>query len=838
MNNFNASNLSPCQETLTTYTFPRQLRVKNKNKTQKKLKRSLPQTQSFSEMFSFVAFVFLSGFLLGILAVLAAEAAGFMYLLKRLNRKRDRIESKPASDPSSKDLNPPRDSVDFCINKQGTVWVLELDEVLKNWMKEKLPKEQKRKRDFLEIHPLRKFARIKDHKLILSDADGTQTIVSLKACSIEAVSGSDLPTRKWAKRFPIKVESKISPTLYKGNQVFYIYLETSWEKESWCKALRLAACENQERFIWYSTKLKEDFRNYVTSLHVAYPSFMKPSLGYSFETLDKGNRTDGSSSKVRLFLRKFSRKRSNREDRKTYSQHGSSSGKSISGKKIVDNITDGTDVPIFSRSVSHCSHISGISDGDSEEKVDMDEGTLAWNLLISRLFFDLKRKTGVQNAVQARIQRVLSNMRTPSYIGKLICSDVDTGHLPPHIHATRVLPMEMSGVWAFELDIEYSGDAVIDVETRVDIRQVDLQKGITDTRLQTSSAGEVPSNFAERVEDFEKHLVIPVETVDAGEVKNGGANKADELKGSKGNGVSRWKSILKTIAEQVSQVPISLSIRVSSLRGTLRVHMKPPPSDQLWFGFTSMPDIDFDLASSVGEHKITNSHVAMFLINRFKTAIREAVVLPNCESLTIPWMIAEKDDWVQRKAAPFMWLNQENDHGSSQATEARSKSDKPPTSSCCIQSEQMQRTANATQKPNISEAGTISSSSCAQSEQKAATAYQRPNTEETEAIVSTPSSNSTTVTIECDKTLGELRTPLLLPSSTEKQETNSRGISAVQSPSRSAVSSEEDDSKGKKLGRRARMLDLGKKMGEKLEEKRRHMEEKSRQIVEKMRGPS
>lgn len=79
------------------------------------------------------------------------------------------------------------------------VWILELDEGIKNWMKEKLPKEQKRKRHLLEIHPLRKFARIKDHKLILSDADGTQsqTTVFLKGCSIEAVSGSDLPTRKW-----------------------------------------------------------------------------------------------------------------------------------------------------------------------------------------------------------------------------------------------------------------------------------------------------------------------------------------------------------------------------------------------------------------------------------------------------------------------------------------------------------------------------------------------------------------------------------------------------------------------------------------------------------------
>lgn len=223
-------------------------------------------------------------------------------------------------------------------------------------------------------------------------------------------------------------------------------------------------------------------------------------------------------------------------------------------------------------------------------------------------------------------------------------------------------------------------------------------------------------------------------------------------------------------------------------------------------------------------------------------AIREAVVLPNCESLTIPWMIAEKDDWVQRKAAPFMWLNQESDHNSSQATEARSKSDKPPTSSSCVQSEQMQKTANATQRPIVSEAETMSSSSCAQSEQvpKAANAVHKPNTEE--EAMSTPLSNSTTVTVESDNSLEELKTPLLLPSSSEKQETNARGstreIPVVQSPSRSMVSSEEDDLRGKKPGRRARMLDLGKKMGEKLEEKRRHMEEKSRQIVEKMRGPS
>lgn len=66
------------------------------------------------------------------------------------------------------------------------------------------------------------------------------------------------------------------------------------------------------------------------------------------------------------------------------------------------------------------------------------------------------------------------------------------------------------------------------------------------------------------------------------------------------------------------KVPLSLVIRMTSLRGTLRLHIKPPPSDQLWLAFTSMPDIDFNLESSIGEHKINSGHIALFLISRLK----------------------------------------------------------------------------------------------------------------------------------------------------------------------------------------------------------------------------
>lgn len=191
--------------------------------------------------------------------------------------------------------------------------------------------------------------------------------------------------------------------------MFYIFLETSWEKESWCKALRLAACNDQERSTW-PTQLKHDFQNYTASLNVAYPSFTKqPSSGFDVESLDnKGVKIDAPSSKVRLFWKKFSRKKvPNREDKKTsstrhYQDSSGSSGRSTPARKVRDNnIPEETEVQAFSRSWSHVSHVS---DADSEDKFYTDEGTLAWNLLISRLFFDVKLNTGIKNIVHERIQ--------------------------------------------------------------------------------------------------------------------------------------------------------------------------------------------------------------------------------------------------------------------------------------------------------------------------------------------------------------------------------------------------------------------------------------------------
>ncbi|XP_008802615.1 uncharacterized protein LOC103716408 [Phoenix dactylifera] len=795
---------------------------------------------------------FLLGFFLGVAALVVVEGLTVLWVIDRLRRKGAVVE--PPEREVGRDVESERLPTYPC-NKQGVLWVLEQEKVPKvntDGSPTRGSKEQKYKKNIVEVFPAKKIAKIKDHVLILSDQDGSQATIELLDCTVVAVSASNLSSRKWAKRYPIKLESKDS-VIYSGSKMCYLYADTSWEKESWCKALRLASCLDGGKWHWF-LQLSEEFHNYVASLNAEYPSFLKPSA-LLCEATDKTSRIDGSS-RVRLFLKKLAKKATTKTG---VESKASSASASIRGERRIGDkfhplndasLTDGLlKSSLEDRSSSNSLQDSVqppsprsaylgnkslfpiFSDAVGDENFLSDEGTLCWNLLFSRLFFDAKKSVDIHNAIKTRIQRTLSNMRTPSYIGEVTCTGLSVGNIPPYIHKMRVLPMDLNEVWAMEVDIEYAGGVILDIETRLEVCEPELQKDIINTTLEPTSAGEVNSELLEGIEHyrdqlkFSNNIAARVDNRDEGD-------KVDGLKQSRSNSwtssyVSRWKAILHSIADQVSQVPLSLAIRVASFRGTLRLHIKPPPSDQLWFGFTSMPEIDWNLESSVGDRKITNSHIALLIGNRFKAAIRETLVLPNCESLCIPWMLVEKDDWVPREVAPFIWINQEAldvrglDLSNYQPEEAKTKLD----------------------GNNRSKAGPAFLDDKLEKEKNVIQAEQPPQEPISEfssshggslASVSDGQSSS-------DSINEELQMLLLRTNETQESCDQSRVESPTTSSSSAIVTTVEEtipleeDAKPKKIGRRARMKEIGKRVGDKLEEKRRHLEEKSRHIVEKMR---
>lgn len=76
------------------------------------------------------------------------------------------------------------------------IWVLESDKIPEA-SPEKPTKEKRRKKEIFEVLPVKKYGKIKDQVLILTDSDGVQTTVQLKGCTVEAVSATNLSSKKW-----------------------------------------------------------------------------------------------------------------------------------------------------------------------------------------------------------------------------------------------------------------------------------------------------------------------------------------------------------------------------------------------------------------------------------------------------------------------------------------------------------------------------------------------------------------------------------------------------------------------------------------------------------------
>jgi hypothetical protein len=218
-----------------------------------------------------------------------------------------------------------------------------------------------------------------------------------------------------------------------------------------------------------------------------------------------------------------------------------------------------------------------------------------------------------------------------------------------------------------------------------------------------------------------------------------------------------------------------------------------------------------------------------------QAAIRDTLVLPNSESIGIRWMLAEKDDWVPRNVAPFIWIHQDSGNetsnpidannltsgGSKASASARTSSDGPELKQQKSKnSESRQDPARKSDSLTLSSISSFSASSSLRNS-KSLEELSKPLLESGQQQETSDSKDNSMPSIESDHEASE-----------EKME----DVSVCSSPSnsvaamdRSISSVQQDDSKPKKIGKRERMLDLRKKMSEKFEEKKRH-------IVEKMRA--
>lgn len=78
------------------------------------------------------------------------------------------------------------------------IWVLEPDKVPKiSSVAGISAKPLKDKKEIVEVYPEKKYAKIRDSSLTLTNSDGSHATIELFGCMVHAVSASSLASRKW-----------------------------------------------------------------------------------------------------------------------------------------------------------------------------------------------------------------------------------------------------------------------------------------------------------------------------------------------------------------------------------------------------------------------------------------------------------------------------------------------------------------------------------------------------------------------------------------------------------------------------------------------------------------
>lgn len=194
-------------------------------------------------------------------------------------------------------------------------------------------------------------------------------------------------------------------------------------------------------------------------------------------------------------------------------------------------------------------------------------------------------------------------------------------------------------------------------------------------------------------------------------------------------------------------------------------------------------------------------------------------------------MVAETNDWIPRSAGPFVWVRQESGESSQKNA---SKSQSIDSKEICksfqrsittpvkiVESKENDGIRNATSLPPTLRESVSQFSSVMKSTSESSAEESRPIIEEVSMRKCSTSED-----------LGKLSMTNDEIHKTSSMSTVESLLLTTTSTDHLTVNSNEEDTKAKKMGKKERIKDFGKKMTEKFDEKIRHIEEKKRQIVE------
>lgn len=294
----------------------------------------------------------------------------------------------------------------------------------------------------------------------------------------------------------------------------------------------------------------------------------------------------------------------------------------------------------------------------AQEPACSSDGQPHWvNSLVGRIFWDFLREKYWTDHVAHKIQKKLSKIKLPYFMNELTLADLDMGTCLPQVISTSKPALDRRGLW-LEMEVMYTGCLQMTLETKMNLCKLgkddDVQAEtipeafqfgskprlsiLADSDEESSSAGSSDEEdvFEPLGHPGEKSPVI---------VADGGSSTSkkilrfvDKIAKSKYFQKATENEYIKKKIEEVSNMPLMLSVEVQELSGTLAINIPPPPTDRIWYSFRDPPRLDLHVRPMLGEREVTLTHVTEWIEKKLQCEFQKVFVMPNMDDLYLPLM--------------------------------------------------------------------------------------------------------------------------------------------------------------------------------------------------------
>ncbi|XP_028991052.1 testis-expressed protein 2 [Betta splendens] len=292
---------------------------------------------------------------------------------------------------------------------------------------------------------------------------------------------------------------------------------------------------------------------------------------------------------------------------------------------------------------------------------------MAWfNAVIGRIFWDFLREKHWADVVSHKIQKKLSKIRLPYFMNELTLTELDMGCSMPYITSTSRPEVNHRGLW-LEMQLVYTGALQMTLQTKFNLSKLGKEDSqdadcttepgsarcrpilsvLGDSDEESSSAGssdeEEPLLSELHGQVWEKGSTSTTEGTGGGKTGRKILRFMDKIAKSKYFQRATESEFIKKKFEEMSNMPLLLSVEVQELSGTLVVNVPPPPTDRIWYSFCAPPKLDLHVRPKLGEREVTFCHVTEWIEKKLQDEFQKVFVLPNMDDIYVPLMHSGAD---------------------------------------------------------------------------------------------------------------------------------------------------------------------------------------------------